>query len=95
MGKMNQRFIKDMRLSERKKKSLRETVAGGAIYTKEFNEMMPLFSEVSMELALMSDRLFSTVCITNSDFETADDVRRARDEVADRMIALMQKWKTA
>ena len=84
-----------MKLTNRKKKSLRTTVAGNALYTKEFNEMMPLFSEVSMELALMSERLFSTVCITNPEFETTDDIRRARDEVADEMIRLMQKWKTA
>jgi hypothetical protein len=84
-----------MQLTDRKKKSLRNTVAGNALYSKEFNEMMPVFSEVSLELALLGDRLFSTVCVTDPKFETCDDVRRARDEVADQMIRLMQKWKAA
>ncbi len=84
-----------MRLSERKKKSLRETVAGNALYTTEFREAMPIFKEVSLELMLMSDQLFRTVSCSDPNFETCEDVRRARDEVALRMIALMQKWMTA
>jgi hypothetical protein len=84
-----------MQLTNRKKKSLRGTVAGNALYSKEFNEMMPVFSEVSLEFSLLADRFFSTVCITDPSFETCDDVRRARDEVADKMIRLLQKWKTA
>jgi hypothetical protein len=43
----------------------------------------------------MSKRLFSVATCNDPAFETCDDVRKARDEVADNMIRLMEKWKTA
>lgn len=84
-----------MQLSKTKKKALRNTVAGNAVYSREFENAMPLFREVTFELAMLSDRLFTVAVCGDPEFETVDDVRKARDEVADRMIALMQKWKTA
>jgi hypothetical protein len=81
--------------SKAKKKRLRNTVVGNAIYANEFREMMPVFKEVTLELALMSKRLFSVATCNDPAFETCDDVRKARDEVADNMIRLMEKWKTA
>jgi hypothetical protein len=84
-----------MQLTNRKKKSLRGTVAGNALYMAEFRDALPIFKEVSLELALMSDRLFRTVSCADPEFETVEDIRRARDEVANEMIRLMQKWKTA
>jgi hypothetical protein len=84
-----------MNLSEAKKKSLRNTVVGNALYANEFREQMPLFKEVSIELALMSERLFKVATCNDPEFNSCEDVRRARDEVADRMIRLMERWKTA
>lgn len=84
-----------MSLTKAKKKALRNTVAGNALYANEFREMMPVFKEVSLELALMSERLFKVVTCNDPQFESCDDVRHARDEVANRMIQLMEKWKTA
>ena len=84
-----------MKPSKAKQKSLRNTVVGNALYANEFRDMMPVFKEVSLELALMSDKLFRTVSCADPSFETCDDVRRARDEVAAEMIALMRKWMTA
>jgi division protein CdvB (Snf7/Vps24/ESCRT-III family) len=85
----------EMQLTEAKKKTLRNTVAGNALYANELRTMMPVFKEVSLELALMSERLFKVATCTDPEFNTCDDVRRARDEVAEKMIRLMQKWKTA
>ena len=84
-----------MQLSKAKKKALRNTVAGNALYSNEFREMLPIFKEVSLELALMSERLFKVVTCNDPEFETVEDVRKARDEVANRMIKLMEKWMTA
>jgi hypothetical protein len=84
-----------MQLSKAKKKALRGTVVGNAVYANEFREMMPVFKEVSLELALMSERLFTVVTCNDRNFESCADVRQARDEVADSMIRLMEKWKTA
>lgn len=84
-----------MQLSKAKNKALRRTVAGNALYANEFREMMPTFQEVSLELALMSERLFKVVTCNDPNFNTCADIRQARDEVADQMIQLMEKWKTA
>jgi hypothetical protein len=84
-----------MQPSKAKKRALRNTVIGNAVYANEFREMMPLFKEVSMEVALMIDRLYKVLICNDPDFETCEDVRRARDEVANQMIELMEKWKTA
>lgn len=84
-----------MQLSQAKKKALRRTPVGNALYANEFREMMPVFKEVSLELALMSERLFKVATCNDPNFNTCEDVRRARDEVADQMIRLMNKWKTA
>jgi hypothetical protein len=84
-----------MQLSKAKKRTLRNTVVGNAVYANEFREMMPVFREVSLELALMSERLFSVVTCNDPNFESCDDLRQARDEVANNMIQLMEKWKTA
>lgn len=84
-----------MRLTEAKKKALRRTAVGNALYANEFREMMPVFKEVSLELALMSERLFTVATCNDPNFNSCEDIRRARDEVADRMIQLMNKWKTA
>ena len=84
-----------MQVSKAKKKSLRTTAVGNALYANEFREMMPVFKEVSLELALMSQRLFEVVGCHDPQFETCDDVRKARDEVANRMIELMKLWKSA
>lgn len=84
-----------MQLSKAKKKALRSTAVGNALYANEFRDMMPVFKEVSLELALMSERLFKVATCNDPGFNSCDDVRRARDEVADRMIRLMERWKTA
>lgn len=84
-----------MQISKAKKKSMRSTVVGNALYANEFREMMPVFNDVSLELALMSERLFQVVGCHDPNFETCDDVRKARDEVATRMIQLMNRWMSA
>lgn len=84
-----------MQLSKAKKKALRLTAVGNALYANEFREMMPVFKEVTLELALMSERLFKVATCNDPNFETCEDVRQARDEVANKMIELMEKWKAA
>jgi hypothetical protein len=69
---------------------------GKVVYDERFQrEMMPVFKEVARDLADIADRLFSTASCSDPKFETCDDVRRARDEVADEMIQIMEKWMAA
>lgn len=84
-----------MQLSKAKKRALRTTAAGNALYANEFRSMMPVFKEITFELALMSERLFQVATCNDPEFNTCEDVRKARDEVANQMIDLMEKWKTA
>ncbi len=55
--------------------------------------ILPGFSEISKELSSMGEKVWGTVCITNPDFSSVEDVQNARDKVADEMISLMERWK--
>jgi hypothetical protein len=59
-----------MQLTEAKKKALRSTVAGNALHSNEFRDMMPVFREVTLELALMSKSLFKIATCNDPNFET-------------------------
>jgi hypothetical protein len=84
-----------MSLTKAKKQSLRKTVAGNAFNSFKLRDEMPIFKEVSLELAMMSEQLFKVAGCLDPAYQTCEDVRRDRDAIADRMIALMKKWKTA
>ena len=84
-----------MQPSKAKKKALRFTAVGNALYAEGFREKMPVFREVMIELSLMSERMFQVAACNDPGFETVEDVLQARDEVANKMIELMEKWKAA